>query len=109
MSVPAAVQYRVEVKKDPETGSVVAEIPALQLAEYGADVPEALDRLQAMLTFHLDCLREEGKPLPASSLPPSGALPAAGFPCNPWMKTGRARSSDSPVLRFPKWHQPSRV
>ena len=65
MSVPAAVQYRVEVKKDPETGSVVAEIPALQLAEYGADVPEALDRLQAMLTFHLDCLREEGKPLPA--------------------------------------------
>jgi predicted RNase H-like HicB family nuclease len=65
MSVPAAVQYRVVVKKDPETGSVVAEIPALQLADYGADVPEALDRLQKMLTFHLDCLREEGKPLPA--------------------------------------------
>ena len=29
MSVPAAVQYRVIVKKDLETGSVVAEIPAL--------------------------------------------------------------------------------
>jgi hypothetical protein len=56
MSVPAAVQYRVVVKKDPETGSVVAEIPALQLADYGGDVPEALERLQAMLTFHLDCL-----------------------------------------------------
>ncbi len=64
MSVPVAVEYRVLVKKDPETGSVVAEIPALQLADYGADVPEALDRLQAMLTFHLDCLREEGKPFP---------------------------------------------
>ncbi len=64
MSAPAAVEYRVVVRKDPETGSVVAEIPALQLADYGADVPEVLDRLQAMLTFHLDCLREEGKPLP---------------------------------------------
>ena len=65
MSVPAAVQHHVVVKKDPDTGSVVAEIPALQLADYGADVPEALDRLQAMLTFHLDCLREDGKPFPA--------------------------------------------
>ena len=65
MSAPVAVEYRVLVKKDLETGSVVAEIPALKLADYGADVPEALDRLQAMLTFHLDCLREEGKPLPA--------------------------------------------
>jgi len=64
MSAPAAVEYRVVVRKDLETGSVVAEIPALQLADFGADVPEALDRLQAMLTFHLDCLREEGKPLP---------------------------------------------
>ena len=65
MGVPAAVQYRVVVRKDPETGSVVAEIPALRLADYGADVPEALNRLQVMLTFHLDCLREERKPLPA--------------------------------------------
>jgi hypothetical protein len=63
MSVPAAVEYRVVVMKDPETGSVVAEIPALHLADYGADVPEALGRLQAMLTFHLDCLREEEKRL----------------------------------------------
>jgi predicted RNase H-like HicB family nuclease len=65
MGVTAAVEYRVVVLKDPETGSVVAEIPALHLADYGADVPEALDRLHAMLTFHLDCLRTEGKPFPA--------------------------------------------
>ena len=65
MSAFAAVEYRVVVRKDPETGSVVAENPTLQLADYGADVPEALERLQAMLTFHLDCLRQEGKPLPA--------------------------------------------
>jgi len=41
MGVTAAVEYRVVVLKDPETGSVVAEIPALHLADYGADVPEA--------------------------------------------------------------------
>ena len=65
MGVTPAVEYRVVVLKDQETGSVVAEIPALHLADYGADLPEALDRLRTMLTFHLDCLREEGKPFPA--------------------------------------------
>ncbi len=65
MSASAAVQYYVVLRKDPETGSVVAEIPALQLADYGADVPETLDCLQAMLSFHLDCLREEGKSFPS--------------------------------------------
>jgi predicted RNase H-like HicB family nuclease len=65
MNGRAVLQYRVIVKKDQETGSVVAEIPALHLADFGADMPEALERLQAMLAFHLDCLREEGKPIPA--------------------------------------------
>lgn len=64
MSAPATLEYRVLVSKDPETCSVVAEIPALHLADSGADAPEALDRLQAMLTFHLECLLEEGEPIP---------------------------------------------
>ena len=64
MNMSSALQYRVLVTKDEETGSVVAEIPTLHIADYGADVPEALDRLRAMLTFHLDCLHEEGKPFP---------------------------------------------
>ncbi len=64
MSAPATRQYRVLVSKDPETGSVVAEIPILHIADFGADVPEALERLQGMLVFHLDCLQEEGKPIP---------------------------------------------
>jgi predicted RNase H-like HicB family nuclease len=64
MSLPSALQYRVIVTKDEETGSIVAEVPALDLADYGGDLPEALGRLQSMLTFHLDCLREEGKPFP---------------------------------------------
>jgi len=69
MSVPAALQYRVVVSKDPETGSVVAEIPTLQIADFRAGVPEALDRLQAMLTFHLECLQGERKPTSAGADP----------------------------------------
>ena len=61
---PATLHYHVVFTRDPETTSVVAEIPALQIADFGADIPEALERLQAMATFHLDCLVQEGKPIP---------------------------------------------
>jgi predicted RNase H-like HicB family nuclease len=54
------LHYQVVFTRDPETTSVVAEIPALLLADFGADIPEVLDRLQAMVTFHLECLVEEG-------------------------------------------------
>lgn len=64
MSGPPTLQYHVVFTRDPETASVVAEIPALQIADFGVDVPEALDRLQAMVTFHLGCLRQEGKLIP---------------------------------------------
>ncbi|OGK82018.1 MAG: hypothetical protein A2X52_01900 [Candidatus Rokubacteria bacterium GWC2_70_16] len=64
MGVSATVHYHVVFARDPETASVVAEIPALQIADYGADVPEALERLQAMAIFHLDCLVQERKPIP---------------------------------------------
>jgi len=56
--------YHVVFTRDPETASVVAEIPTLQLADFGADLPEALERLQAMASFHLNCLAQEGKPIP---------------------------------------------
>ncbi len=61
---PVTLQYRIEVTKDPETGSVVAEVPALGIADSGADTPEALAHIQAMVAFHLECLQEEGKPIP---------------------------------------------
>ena len=64
--------YQVVFTQDPETDSVVAEIPTLQLADYGADVPEALEHLQAMVTFHLDCLVREGKPIPAEEREEAG-------------------------------------
>jgi predicted RNase H-like HicB family nuclease len=69
MSGPATLGYRFLVTKDQETGSVVAEIPVLQIADFGADVPEALDRLKAMVEFHLECLLEEGKPIPTGEDP----------------------------------------
>lgn len=64
MSQVAALNYHVVFTRDPETTSVVAELPALQFADFGADVPEALERLQAMANFHLDCLVREGRPIP---------------------------------------------
>ncbi len=72
MSGATTLAYRVLVTKDPETGSVVAEIPTLQIADFGADVPEALERLRAMLSFHLECLQEEGKPVPSEEADEEG-------------------------------------
>ncbi len=66
------MHYQVVFTRDPDTASVVAEIPALQIADFGADVPEALERLQAMATFHLDCLVQEGKPIPTEEREDAG-------------------------------------
>ena len=72
MGGPALLQYQVAFTRDPETANVVAEIPALQIADFGADIPEALERLQAMATFHLDCLVQEGKPIPTEDREEAG-------------------------------------
>ncbi len=64
--------YHIVFTRDPETASVVAEIPALQIADFGADVPEALEHLQAMVTLHLDCLVQEGKPIPTEDRDEAG-------------------------------------
>ena len=64
MSLSSMLQYRVVITKDPETGSVVAEVPALGIADQGADVQEALTNIRAMVAFHVECLHEEGAPIP---------------------------------------------
>lgn len=58
------LQYHVSVSRDAETGQVIAEIPTLQIADYGKDLPESLNHLEEMLRFHLECLQVEGKPIP---------------------------------------------
>ena len=72
MSGQAVLQYQVAFTRDPETASVVAVSPALQIADFGVDGPEALDRLQSMATFHLDCLIQEGKPVPTEEREEAG-------------------------------------
>lgn len=57
-------EFSVRLLKDGETGQVVAEVPTLDLADYGADSQQAFDRLQKMVAFHLECLEAEGKPIP---------------------------------------------
>ncbi len=64
MSRPSSLLYHVAFTRDADTDRIVAEVPTLDLADFGADVPEALDRLQAIVSFHLDCLVQEGKPIP---------------------------------------------
>ena len=72
MDVPTTLHYHVVLARDLDTARVVAEIPALQIADFGADVLEALERLQAMATFHLDCLVQEGKAIPTEEREEAG-------------------------------------
>jgi predicted RNase H-like HicB family nuclease len=60
------LRYRVVVTKDEETGCVVAEVPALGIADQVADVQGALINAKAMVAFHVECLREEGESIPPS-------------------------------------------
>ena len=57
-------EFKVRLARDKETGQVVAEIPALEISDYGLDSQEALGRLKRMVEFHLECLVAEGKPIP---------------------------------------------
>ena len=57
-------EYRVNLLKDRETGQIVAEIPALDISDYGLDSRNALESLKQMVIFHLESLLAEGKPIP---------------------------------------------
>ena len=58
-------RYRVFLSYDSETGQTIAEVPALDIADCGADASEALSSVQEMIAFHLECLMLEGKPVPS--------------------------------------------
>ena len=64
MNSASSYEFRVKVWRDQDSQQIIAEVPALDLADYGADTPEALARLQDMVVFHLESLVEEGKPIP---------------------------------------------
>lgn len=58
-------EFQVRVTKDKDTGQVVAEVPTLDIADYGADSQEAFQHLRKMVAFHLESLIDEGKPIPS--------------------------------------------
>ena len=58
-------RYRVVLSYDSETGQTIAEVPALDIVDYGADASEALSSVQEMIAFHLERLALEGKPVPS--------------------------------------------
>ena len=64
MEADRIYQYWVKLIRDKETGQVVAKIPALGIADYGADSRTAIQRLKKMAAFHLECLELEGEPIP---------------------------------------------
>ncbi len=57
-------RYRVILSHDPDSGDAIAEIPSLNLADQGKDSQEALQNIQDMLSFHLECLALDGEEIP---------------------------------------------
>lgn len=51
VSERVSLEYRVLVTKDPGTGSAVVEIPTLQIANLGPDVPDTPERLRARQSY----------------------------------------------------------
>ena len=57
-------RFRVVLSYDADSGCAIAEVPTLNLADYGKDSREALKNIQDMLSFHLECLVLEGGEIP---------------------------------------------
>ena len=65
--VMECADYKVRLQRDAETNQLVADIPALGINDYAPDEASALDSLQEMAAFHLECLFEEGAPAPVET------------------------------------------
>ncbi len=72
--------YRVCLSWDPETKLVVADIPALGIADDGPDASTALDSVREMAAFHLECLAEEGSRVPVETYEGEGVFIRVRFP-----------------------------
>ena len=58
------VDYKVSLLWDDETALVVADVPALGIADDGTDAPTALDSVREMAAFHIEGLIEKGQHIP---------------------------------------------
>lgn len=60
----------VEVRNDPATGMLVVTVPALPgCCTQGRDLPQALDRIREAIEGYLECLKEDGLPIPVEDDP----------------------------------------
>lgn len=59
-------RYTIEIEPD-EEGTYVATVPSVPgVAEQGDTADEAYERISKALTFHLECMEEDGEELPPS-------------------------------------------
>ena len=83
----SVLKYKVFISKDHQTGTdkpgYTAYVPKLGIADDGFTVEESLRNVQSLIRFHLDCLVEEGKEIPAPDDEESFVTSAAvTFPTN---------------------------
>ena len=72
MGTETFYEFWVRLLKDEETGQVVAEVPTLEISDYGPDSQEALQHLREMVAFHLECLLAEDKSIPEEEITEEG-------------------------------------
>ena len=66
------LNYRVIAEKEQyenSTPAYVTYVPTLGISDYGPTLEKALDSTQKMIKFHIECLIDEGEPVPAPDNP----------------------------------------
>jgi predicted RNA binding protein YcfA (HicA-like mRNA interferase family)/predicted RNase H-like HicB family nuclease len=73
--------YTVIYEEDPETHSICASVPALDLATYGESIEEARCRMREALELHLEGMLEELLPIAPDILQSERLTVEVGIPC----------------------------
>jgi len=64
-------RYTVLLTPDPDEGGYSVSVPTLPgLFTQGNTYDEAIRNAQHAIAFHLDCLRNEGEPIPGETVAP---------------------------------------
>ena len=63
--------YTLLLTPEPQEGGYSVRVPALPgLTTQGDSYRDAVVSARAAIRFHLECLREEGEPIPEETVPP---------------------------------------
>jgi predicted RNase H-like HicB family nuclease len=67
--------YKVSLHRDKETGQVCLSLPTLHnVADFGVTPEEALKNVKKLALFAIECLQEDGLPIPESDPIQDGEL-----------------------------------